>query len=693
MAKTIKLEITEKTRSEAGYAVNGLPDEEMKSRAYINALGSEVLTEYLAQNGLQTSEARNLHSIHKILGEFDISDIMLENIHIDVRVIFDEDYIFIPKSHFEYNLVPDIYVILRLEDEQTEFLGFVEPRLIDKTLQNEEYYFVKKEDLTPPSELVGFVKTYHGETDAVLSDEEMDYAQSVMVSLADNEIEESDKKYLLEQLTKSAQLRDKFIEFETFETLAHKATATEAGLNVSAEGGEVGTTGNVMMAVEGDELDELNQLGEIGEIEGIDELGEVSESDKINAEATDEEIDLDDLFADSETDTEPALSLDLDTINLDDITAEDLETANDDIGNMKDIENIDLEMGADLSSAFSELEEFATMGADDVTENNNVPEVSQTTEWADISEIPDFGEFGGLAAMGLSGNTAGTPESAPQTVNNEISFEPEFMESMDLDGMVQDFINTDEGPATAEKTEESRLSVLYNESEKESDVIFSEEKISDEEGTTVKKLNKFLVPAAALAIFVVGAGVFMNMKSSNGAVAEQPTDNNMESPGASNPLDAPTTDITMNVPASVTPTAPTAVKPSNTDLSNINKVAANTPISTYLSVKKVVWEVPDYLTYSEKFKEYLGSTGRNIKSSLSTDLLLSTEYPYSKVVRADIKLSQSGNVEDVRLGASSGSTEIDKMVLQSVKSTLNAIKPPSGEAKTPSYNMSIVIYL
>lgn len=45
----------------------------------------------------------------------DISDIILPNIRMDVRVVFDENAIFIPKSHFEYNLVPDIYLVFILQ--------------------------------------------------------------------------------------------------------------------------------------------------------------------------------------------------------------------------------------------------------------------------------------------------------------------------------------------------------------------------------------------------------------------------------------------------------------------------------------------------------------------------------------------------------------------------------------------------
>ena len=92
-------------------------------------------------------------------------------------------------------------------------------------------------------------------------------------------------------------------------------------------------------------------------------------------------------------------------------------------------------------------------------------------------------------------------------------------------------------------------------------------------------------------------------------------------------------------------------------------------------------------------KNYLTSAGRSIKLSLSSDLLLATEYAYSDQIKVNLKLSKSGEVQSATVVKSSGSTQIDKIVLQSVKSCLNAIKPPTSVIKTPEFNLTIIIYL
>lgn len=118
------------------------------------------------------------------------------------------------------------------------------------------------------------------------------------------------------------------------------------------------------------------------------------------------------------------------------------------------------------------------------------------------------------------------------------------------------------------------------------------------------------------------------------------------------------------------------------------------PVSSesYLTVNRLVWDVPDALSYSPKMQNYLRTAGKSIKLSLSADLLLATEYAYTNQVKVNIKLSKDGTVQEAKVASGSGSDQIDKIVLQSVKDTLNVVKPPSSEIKTPDFNLSLIIY-
>ena len=310
--------IEENDKKEARILTQSFANAETKSRAYINALGANLGMKYLALENINNGKTYNLHSIHKILEEMDISDIMLSNIHIDVRVIFDENLIFIPKSHFEYDILPDIYLVLNLSEDHAhaKFLGFFEPKLINKNNQNDNYYFIEKEKLSAPVNLKQYIENFKGNTTSSLSSEENENAEILMVSLMGQNVSKNEMKELLKYLAKSAELRDKFIEFENFETLSYKSLHTEGVTmpkdveeetpldatlddfenlnetdllssdeeNQNEQTMEESTEENQEAANELEDLNSVNDIGDIGDINDLDGLGDIDSSDLMGAE-------------------------------------------------------------------------------------------------------------------------------------------------------------------------------------------------------------------------------------------------------------------------------------------------------------------------------------------------------------------------------------------------------------------------
>ena len=94
--------IEQKDRDEATRLLKGFTVDEQRKKTFINSLGAELIMKYLAQEGVNVSNIFNMHNIFRLREEFELADVMLPNIHIDVRMIYDENLIFVPKSHFEY---------------------------------------------------------------------------------------------------------------------------------------------------------------------------------------------------------------------------------------------------------------------------------------------------------------------------------------------------------------------------------------------------------------------------------------------------------------------------------------------------------------------------------------------------------------------------------------------------------------
>lgn len=269
--------IEDKDRLDASVAANSFAHSGIKDRVYINTLGAKLGMKYLASEDIDVSNVYNMHSIKKVLEEVDIADIMLSNIHIDVRVVYDENTIFIPKAHFEYGLTPDIYLVFQLAKDSScvTFLGYFEPSLINKNNANTDYYFIEKEKLSPVASLKKFISNFNGNTNVVIPENEVENSERIIMAMADNDVSDEDRKYLIKQLTKSAELRDKFIEYENFETLSYKAMTdpTISKKEISEE--------NVTNISALENIDGLNDIQKVEEPSLEPELGSIENLEDI----------------------------------------------------------------------------------------------------------------------------------------------------------------------------------------------------------------------------------------------------------------------------------------------------------------------------------------------------------------------------------------------------------------------------
>lgn len=283
--------------AEAEFMSRNFVQQEVKNRAYINALGAELIKKYLSQNGIESGDSKNLHSVSKILEKYDIADILLPNMHIDVRVIFDESKIFIPKSHFENELTPDLYAVVKYDEKfkAFEFLGFIKPSQIDKKRANSEYYFVEKAELSPVKDFIDTVKSYDSKLRDDITEEEMLTGRELAIALNDHNISAKDEKRLLKLLLKSESLRESVLEFDNFETLAYSASSFVSKLSEQEVSTEMPVEEALIVEEKvteaKDDFDEMNEFEQAEQMLGEDDfLGDEQKP----ASEKDEELQIDD---------------------------------------------------------------------------------------------------------------------------------------------------------------------------------------------------------------------------------------------------------------------------------------------------------------------------------------------------------------------------------------------------------------
>ena len=232
------LEIDKNNYVEADFMSRRFVNAEVRNRAYINVLSAELFIRYLADNGHPTDDIVSMHSISKVLEDIDIADVLLPNVHLDVRAVFDEEKIFVPKSHFALDITPDIYIVLKLSRNLKEavLLGYFKPSQINKKHENSDYYFIPKDRLAAPDTLLKTLSKYKAVKDQRLEPKEFLKGRALSVALSDHDLNNAERKELYRLMLTDSMLRDSIAEFDNFEVLSSQvATVIEERIELKEQ--------------------------------------------------------------------------------------------------------------------------------------------------------------------------------------------------------------------------------------------------------------------------------------------------------------------------------------------------------------------------------------------------------------------------------------------------------------------------
>ena len=395
--KEIILSITPENLAEAEFMSANFVDKEIKNRAFMNTLGAEVATTYLNNNNIEVADLRNMHSIKRVLEKSNLADIILPNIHIDVRIVFDSDYIFVPKSHFELKIEPDVYMVLKFNEnfENIDFIGYFKPDVIDKEKCNNDFYFIDSSELMSADGFIDFVKEFDGDYTTEISDSEILKGRELAILASDDDITDVEYKEFLYLLKSSAVLRDAILEYDNFETLAGRVASFMQDSSYISE--NVETVGDVDQEVSASE-----ESDSFGILEDMDPNGDnLIDDDEFNATylngteelqagtipdigVSDEAIELAGLAGEREPQTsapEQIENMDIGTadFNLEN-KSEDKDDMNIDLFNSIDSSVSDFSVDSDLS----EIESGFSQSADDI-EFNQI-NFGENADYSDFDE-------------------------------------------------------------------------------------------------------------------------------------------------------------------------------------------------------------------------------------------------------------------------------------------------------------------
>lgn len=451
----------------------GFPDGSLKQRAFVDVLGARLAMKSLFSQKIEANNFYSLYSIHSVLKELDIADIYFQGIKIDVRLVFNPDEIFIPKSHFEYDLLPDVYVVLQLKEDfsAAEFLGYFEPQDINKENTNKDFYFFEYDQLHKPQDLKDFLESFIVEDNFKSTEEDTQRAESLFLEFIDKETSQQNKLFLLKQLANNISLREKIVELENFELmsaqvatrpdllqdqfldvigaqqvvekepltksefnseLAAAGVIAATGVTAGAAGAAVGIAGVMAAANAKSILPDIGSVNISPEINFGSDASEELNLDDIKKDI--EEDELNDLFSEFETEKETETienEVSFDDIDLDELTSDEdakneAETENEDeldaldeLVGLEDLEEIVEEetVAVEKDVDDEELTALDELADNDEVEANKLNEI--TAELDTLEELPPLEELNEIENIDEIKDIEEAPEEAENSEETE----------------------------------------------------------------------------------------------------------------------------------------------------------------------------------------------------------------------------------------------------------------------------------
>ena len=124
----INLPIDEKAYSYAKIYSAFINDEYQRKRAYASIVALYAFLNILEKTSLNIQKSMTLFRNPILNEQYEISDIYVNNWHLDVRVVTDADAVLVPKVHFESDIVPDFYIVVKVDSQlkNAELVGIAD---------------------------------------------------------------------------------------------------------------------------------------------------------------------------------------------------------------------------------------------------------------------------------------------------------------------------------------------------------------------------------------------------------------------------------------------------------------------------------------------------------------------------------------------------------------------------------------
>lgn len=212
----MQLNINERALGYARIYSSLLKDEYQRKRAYASLVALYALVDALEKTDNSVQKSMTLFRNPVLNEQYEISDIYVNNWHIDVRVITDGDAVLVPKSHYDNGLLPDFYAVVKVDKtlQTAELLGFADPEKTEKQAYDYHYCTIALLLLISYDE---FLVKVRNPKQVEFKPQEHEEFKELYLGLMDEEMRPEIKNKLLKHLFDCVQCRTEFCCFTGFE--------------------------------------------------------------------------------------------------------------------------------------------------------------------------------------------------------------------------------------------------------------------------------------------------------------------------------------------------------------------------------------------------------------------------------------------------------------------------------------------
>lgn len=421
--------------------------------------------------------------------------------------------------------------------------------------------------------------------------------------------------------------------------------------------------------VEGLELEDLEILDGPDTLEPLEELEEISEPhEPIELIEEEEEEKAEDLIEEIHEDVSEELK--------EEISSETIDETTEEIQEEPDSQQEEQEVDADIQDLLDD-DLLALLSDDEDTEEQPAAAPEYEEPQIEITESQETME------------TTIYQYEEPSMVEEPQQFDDDMI-SLDDEEPEQQYQEPEQPNFEQEYKEEYAQEEQAPQEEDTIESLYSETNVPQSEGDDPAQFELAQEPVSATTVnatkkIIVGAAVFLLLAGGgaaswffNHAKTQDNINPDMQNPDAE--LLNPQNNGTGNGEA------PAVSQDLNKSMTNSfsDKPAA-------ITITKLSWQVSEKLAQEASVKEYLQTAGKNIQMNLQNDLANSADINFNNSIKVSFEIAPDNTLKGMQVLESSGSDQIDDIVLRSIKNTLKYVSVPKLKDFKSDYFLTLII--